>query len=206
MLTSCARTPIGVRPAAMATPVPVTIVDTYGVRQRGCSRRAAAGSSPSLLIAKKIRDCPSIVTSITDVSPASAPISTSQRIAVSRTSPRSRRTGRGMLQRQHHRRGRITHLRVRGQADHHQRHGHVEDRADRERAEQPDRHVALRIARVLGGGGDRVEADEGEEHDRGAAGDAADTRTRRTARCWVAGTVASTRDDERRRRRARRRR
>ena len=42
----------------------------------------------------------------------------------------------------------------------------VEDRADDERAEDADRHVALRILRFLRRGRDRVEADVREEHDR----------------------------------------
>ena len=55
------------------------------------------------------------------------------------------------------------------QARHHGRHQHIEDRADHERAENADRHVALRQFGFLRGGRDGVKADEGEEHDRGAA-------------------------------------
>ena len=42
-----------------------------------------------------------------------------------------------------------------------------------QRAEDADRHVALRLLRLLRGGGDGIEADEGEEHHGGAAQDAA---------------------------------
>ena len=45
-------------------------------------------------------------------------------------------------------------------------------RADREAAQNADRQVALRIARLLGRGRNRVEADVGEEHDRRALVDA----------------------------------
>ena len=45
--------------------------------------------------------------------------------------------------------------------------------ADRERGEDADRHVALRVLRLLRGGRDRVEADVGEEHHRRAAQHAA---------------------------------
>ena len=50
---------------------------------------------------------------------------------------------------------------------------HVDQRADRQPAEDADRQVALRILRLLGRRGDRVEADVGEEDDRRALVDAA---------------------------------
>ncbi len=50
----------------------------------------------------------------------------------------------------------------------HDRHGHVEDGDDGQRGQDPAGHVALRVLGLLGGGGDDVEADEREEHDRGA--------------------------------------
>ena len=49
----------------------------------------------------------------------------------------------------------------------------VEQRADRERAQDADGHVALRVLGLLRGGRDRVEADVGEEDDGRAADDAA---------------------------------
>ena len=42
----------------------------------------------------------------------------------------------------------------------------VEDRADDQRGDDADRHVALRVLGLLGVGRDRVEADVGEEDDR----------------------------------------
>ncbi len=56
--------------------------------------------------------------------------------------------------------------RVRRDAGQHCRDDDVEDRADDERAEDADRHVALRILRFLRRGRDRIEADVREEHDR----------------------------------------
>src|SRR5207302_1805933 len=44
-----------------------------------------------------------------------------------------------------------------------------------QRGEDADRHVALRLARLLRVGGDGVEADVGEEHQRGAQHDARQT-------------------------------
>ena len=49
----------------------------------------------------------------------------------------------------------------------------VEDRADRQRADDADRHVALGVLGLLGGGRDRVEADVGEEDQACPAEDAA---------------------------------
>ena len=52
--------------------------------------------------------------------------------------------------------------------------GHVEHRADDQRGDDADGQVALRVAALLGGRRDRVEADVGEEDD-GAAGEHAAT-------------------------------
>ena len=46
-------------------------------------------------------------------------------------------------------------------------------RADRQAAQDADRHVPLRVLRLFGGGRDRVEADVGKEHDRRALMDPA---------------------------------
>ena len=56
----------------------------------------------------------------------------------------------------------------------HRRDGDVEHRADGERAQDADRHVALRVLALFGGRRDGVEADEGEEDDGRAAHDAGD--------------------------------
>ena len=51
----------------------------------------------------------------------------------------------------------------------------VNDRADREPAQDAERHVALRIPGLLRRGGDRVESDIREEYNRGALMNAAET-------------------------------
>ena len=56
----------------------------------------------------------------------------------------------------------------------HVREQHVEDGADDQRAEDADRHVALRVLGFLRRRRHRVEADEREEHDAGRAQDAHD--------------------------------
>ena len=55
-------------------------------------------------------------------------------------------------------------------AGEHQSHADVQNRADDQRGDDADGHVALWIAALLTGGGDGVEADVGEEDD-GAAGE-----------------------------------
>src|SRR5262245_59848235 len=73
MLTSSPRMLIFVNPAAMATTPPVTSVVMYGVRNLVCTLLAQAGSRPSLAIEKKIRGCPSIITTMVELKPAIAP-------------------------------------------------------------------------------------------------------------------------------------
>ena len=70
-------------------------------------------------------------------------------------------------------RDRVGHveLGVLDDAREHERHRDVEHGADGERAEDADRHVALRILGLLRRGGDRVESDVGEEDHAGAAHD-----------------------------------
>ena len=54
--------------------MPVRIVDFHGVRNRGCTApKKPGGSSPSRAMARKIRGWLSIITSSTDVIPATAP-------------------------------------------------------------------------------------------------------------------------------------
>ncbi len=78
MLTSCASAEIGRNAAATATGIPTTIEEIQGVRNRGCTTLAQRGSRPSRDMVKKMRDCPSSITSITLESPATAPILTSR--------------------------------------------------------------------------------------------------------------------------------
>ena len=54
------------------------------------------------------------------------------------------------------------------QAGEHHHHGDVKDRANDERGDDADGQVALRVFAFLGGGGDGIEADVGEENDRAA--------------------------------------
>ena len=56
-----------VKLAVTPTKRPVTIVATWGVRKRGCTRAKTWGSRPSRAMAKKIRGCPSWKTSRTAV-------------------------------------------------------------------------------------------------------------------------------------------
>ena len=64
---------------------------------------------------------------------------------------------------------------------HHARHDSgdqdVEERANHQRAQDSDGHVALRIFRFLRRGGDGIEADVGEEDGRGSGGDASNSKT-----------------------------
>ncbi len=63
-------------------------------------------------------------------------------------------------------------LAERHQPGQHRRDRHVQQRADRQRAENADRHVPMRIARLGGGGRHRLETEEGEEQQRGGPRDA----------------------------------
>ena len=173
MLTNSPRTPIGVNPEANATINPVMIVVTCGVRKRGWMRLAHAGSSPSCAIDMKMRGCATICTMMVDDSPAIAPSLTTIGMQATIAFPR-RPAGphsRGINGKRHRRRH--AELLIRHEADHHRRDEHVETRADDERREDADRHVTLRVARLLCGRRNRVEADIGEEDHAGAAQDAA---------------------------------
>src|ERR1700748_3713610 len=57
----------------------------------------------------------------------------------------------------------------------------LEEGEDPKGADQSDRHVALRVLGLLGGGGDRVEADVGEEDRGGRAQHARPARAQRVA-------------------------
>ena len=48
---------------------PVTTVPVEGVRKRGCTRPKNGGSSPSRAMAKKMRACAMVITSMTEVMP-----------------------------------------------------------------------------------------------------------------------------------------
>ena len=70
---------------------------------------------------------------------------------------------------------------VRHHAGQHRTDDDVDDGAHGQRAEQADRHVALRVLGFTGSGGDRIEADVREEHDGGGAEDAAPAELTRHA-------------------------
>ena len=96
----------------------------------------------------------------TVVSPASAPIEIT---VAAQSTPLlgERRREVGLL-------AGLRELRVLHHAGQHHGDRDVEDGDDRQRAENAAGHVALRVLGLLGGGGDDVEADEREEHDRRA--------------------------------------
>ena len=73
MLTRFASSESGTTAASTATPTPVMIVIRYGVPNRGWTFAKGTGSRPSRDIANSTRACPSISTSTTVVSPATAP-------------------------------------------------------------------------------------------------------------------------------------
>ncbi len=68
--------------------------------------------------------------------------------------------------------GRGGELTVRHHSREHRPDHDIDDGADGQTTENPDRQVALRVHGLLRGGRDRVEPDVGEEHDRGALVDA----------------------------------
>ena len=57
----------------IAAATPVTIVPVEGVRNFGCTCRNSGGSRPSRAMAKKMRACAMVITSMTEVMPAIAP-------------------------------------------------------------------------------------------------------------------------------------
>jgi hypothetical protein len=85
-------------------------------------------------------------------------------------------TDAGCVDAQRHRIGNIQRLVVH-QAGQHGGNQDVEDGADHQRAENADRHILLRILRLLGRGRDGVKADVGEEDRRRARGNAMPSRS-----------------------------
>ena len=80
----------------------------------------------------------------------------------------------GRFERVRERIGRLAEVLRRHHAREHGADDDVDDRTDREPAEDADRQVALRVLRFLGGRRDGVEADVGEEDDRRALVNAAE--------------------------------
>ena len=142
----------------------MVIVIRTGVPVLGLVRaRTPAGSSPSRLIAKSTRTAPisSVITTV--VRPATAPAAISvakPSLPTAVNAVASAASGSISLVGHH--------------PGDHQRDRHVEHGADRQRAEDALGQVLLRVARLLGGRRDHVEADVGEEHHRGRRDDAED--------------------------------
>ena len=147
--------------AASATTTPVKIVVMYGIRLTGWSLAAHCGSRPSRAIAKKIRGWPYWNTSSTAVIETAAPSATIQPTVSNPARCSAWASGSATASSVY---GTIP---VSDEAD-----DDVDDRADRQPAEDANRKVALRIAGLFGRGRDRVEANIGEEHDRRALMDA----------------------------------
>ena len=71
-LVMSAKVLIGVKPATKATTTPMKIVFLYGVLLVLCKSEKNFGINPSLLIPKKILDCPNIITINTEINPTVA--------------------------------------------------------------------------------------------------------------------------------------
>ena len=140
------------------------MVERCGVRKRGwIAAKKLGGRRPSRAIASRMRAWLSIITSSTLVMPATAP---KEMMKVAIGEPEARE---GVGDR------RVDVDRgVRHHAGQHPGDRDVEHGAEAERHQDGDRHVALGIARLLGVGADRIEADVGEEDVGGALEGAAD--------------------------------
>ena len=69
----CPNLEIGKNPAKKLTKTMKSRFDRHGVRHWGWMSEKSFGKSPSLDMAKKMRDWPKSITSITDVNPAMIP-------------------------------------------------------------------------------------------------------------------------------------
>ena len=85
--------------------------------------------------------------------------------------------------------GRVLH-----HAEQHNRNADVEHRTDDQRSDDAEGQVALRVARLLGRGGDGIEADVSEENDSASGDDAAEAGRRE--RLPVAGVHQRAADDQ----------
>ena len=73
MLTRLLRSSMRMSPPSVATRPPVARVAIHGVRRIGWMAASGFQSKPSLAIAKRMRDCASNCTIITDINPSIAP-------------------------------------------------------------------------------------------------------------------------------------
>ena len=167
--------PIGVKPAASATATPVRIDVMCGVRKRGWMRAAQARQQP--VVGHRVEDA-RLGHHHHDHDGAEARQSRRARRASSwrsATAPTTCPTARpaAALIATTIGAGDPVICSYGHEADHDARHEDVEDRADDQRPEDADRHVLLRVARLLRGDRDGVESDVGEEDDARAPQDAA---------------------------------
>ena len=158
-------------PRTATRTTPVMMVTTCGVWNCGCTSTSTSGSRPSRAIVKRMRVWPKIIISTTD---GSATMAAARRPSCRlRVQPISRSTNGERLLRLRQRAARLRADRTDRRVGDQQ----VEDGADRQRADQADRDVAVRVLGFLGRGRDRVEADVGEE-DRCRGAEHADARQR----------------------------
>ena len=152
---------IGNTDAATAISTPTSTVMRTGraVRAGLGQRRAAAARRGD--IANSTRVCPSISTITTVVSPASAPIEIT--LAAQSTPLAENAVARFAWPSPA-----VPQFGVVHHPGQHDGHRDVEHGDDGQRGQDAAWHVALRVLGLLGGGGDDVEADEREEHDRRA--------------------------------------
>ena len=125
---------IGSTPAAIITTTPVMIVVMQGVRNRGWTLATTAGSRPSFDIEKKMRGWPRSITRITELRPGDC-----AELHEGREPPDADR-----VDADGDRVGDVEQLVV-DDAGQDERHQDIEDRADDQRAEDADRHVALGV-------------------------------------------------------------
>ena len=168
MLERSARVPMSKRPEGMATTKPATQVEKAGVRKSGWTLEKTLGSRPSRDMENHTRDWPSLIDEDRGDHAHDARREDDQADPVELDPPPCRMReffegiddGRG-----------IAHHRLPGhEAGEADGDGDVKDGADDERGDDADGQVALRVAALLGRGGDGIEANVGEEDD-GAAGE-----------------------------------
>ena len=148
------------------------MVSFAGVPYRGLTLARRSGSRPSRHMAKKMRVWPYMITRTTLVIATTAPSARTEAAQVMPAPSSSAAASGASL---------AASCSGRGDADRADRGQHVEDRADDQRADDRQRQVALRVAGLLAAGRDRVEADVGEEDDRGGRGHRRRSRSARTA-------------------------
>ena len=159
MFVSSTKTSRLAKAERAATAIPIQMVVTCGVLYFGWTFAKEGESSPSRAMEKKMRGWPYWKTSSTAVVAITAPKAT---MPAAQFIPSSEKASSERLRRP-------ADLVERNHPGEHERGRDVEDRADGQRPDHADRHVLLRVAALLGGGRDGVEADVGEE-DEGRAG------------------------------------